>query len=93
VRRDFDPDIAGSSGPVVDNNLLTQLLTEFWRHDAANDVRRAAWRKGNDHADRSGRIRVSREGIRCDDRSQAMRQDQRTSKHIYHPASGELRHR
>src|SRR5262245_42410326 len=52
----FEPDVAGGSRPVLDDERATELLGEPFGNQASVDVVRAAGRKTNNEAHRPRRI-------------------------------------
>jgi hypothetical protein len=56
ARRRRDPDIAAGAAAVLDHELLAELASELLRHDAGDDVGRAAGRERHHQADGLGGI-------------------------------------
>ena len=55
----FGAEIAASAGTVVHDDLLADLIAEFLRNDAGDNVDPAARGRGRNHAHRFNRVRLS----------------------------------
>jgi hypothetical protein len=52
----FGADGTSAAGPVLDDELLAEMLRQPLRHQTRNDVARAGWRERHNHAHRPRRI-------------------------------------
>ena len=58
LRDDLGADHPGRAGPVVDRELLVELLAHFLKHEPRYDIGRAAGRKHDDNPHRLRRVRL-----------------------------------
>ena len=88
IRRGLRHDITAyqrsSARSIVDDDLLTQTFTEFWRDDACNNIRSAACTGRNDHANRARRIAGLRETVLCRRDAQQAREQHAICKLVRH---------